>query len=98
MPLEPISLTYCNGITLGLDTSLRSGTTSSTIERDASIAGDQEGLLPIVRTGVTVVVPAYNAELWLRDALDSVVTQSFQAHEIIVVDDGSHDRFGRAHV
>jgi glycosyltransferase involved in cell wall biosynthesis len=48
--------------------------------------------LPIVRTKVTVAVPAYNAELWLRDALNSAVGQTFQAHEIIVVDDGSKDR------
>ena len=52
----------------------------------------QEGFLPSVRTKVTIVVPAYNAERWLRDALNSAVAQSFQAHEIIVVDDGSKDR------
>jgi glycosyltransferase involved in cell wall biosynthesis len=45
-----------------------------------------------VRTKVTIVIPAYNAELWLRDALDSAVAQSYPAHEIIVVDDGSKDR------
>jgi glycosyltransferase involved in cell wall biosynthesis len=48
--------------------------------------------LPIVRPKVTVVIPAYNAELWLRDALNSAVAQSYPAHEIIVVDDGSIDR------
>jgi glycosyltransferase involved in cell wall biosynthesis len=47
-----------------------------------------------VRTKVTIIVPAYNAELWLRDALNSAVAQSFPAHEIIVVDDGSEDRTG----
>jgi glycosyltransferase involved in cell wall biosynthesis len=45
-----------------------------------------------MRTKVTIVVPAYNAELWLRDALDSAIAQSYPAHEIIVVDDGSKDR------
>lgn len=40
---------------------------------------------------ITVVVPAYNAELYLREALESALTQSYHAHEIIVVNDGSND-------
>jgi glycosyltransferase involved in cell wall biosynthesis len=47
-----------------------------------------------VRTKVTIAIPAYNAELWLRDTLNSALAQSFPAHEIIVVDDGSQDRTG----
>jgi glycosyltransferase involved in cell wall biosynthesis len=38
---------------------------------------------------VSVIVPAFNSEAHLRDALDSVVTQSFVDHEILVIDDGS---------
>jgi glycosyltransferase involved in cell wall biosynthesis len=44
-----------------------------------------------VRPKVTIAIPAYNAELWLRDTLDSALAQTFPAHEIIVVDDGSKD-------
>jgi len=47
-----------------------------------------------VRTKVTIVVPAYNAERWLQDALNSAVAQTYEAHEIIVVDDGSADLTG----
>jgi glycosyltransferase involved in cell wall biosynthesis len=47
-----------------------------------------------VRTKVTIVVPAYNAERWLREALNSAVAQTYEAHEIIVVDDGSVDLTG----
>jgi glycosyltransferase involved in cell wall biosynthesis len=45
-----------------------------------------------VRTKVTIAIPAYNAELCLRETLNSAVAQSLPAHEIIVVDDGSQDR------
>lgn len=40
---------------------------------------------------VSVVIPAYNAEQTLCQALDSVLVQSVPASEIIVVDDGSSD-------
>lgn len=39
----------------------------------------------------SVVIPAYNAEATLARAIESVRAQSWPAHEIIVVDDGSHD-------
>ena len=40
----------------------------------------------------TVVVPAYNEESAIADCLDSLLAQSLEALEIIVVDDGSTDR------
>ena len=47
--------------------------------------------MPIVRTKVTVVIPAYNAERYLGETLASVFAQTVEPYEIIVVDDGSQD-------
>lgn len=47
--------------------------------------------MPIVRTKVTVVIPAYNAERYVGETLASVFAQTIQPYEIIVVDDGSQD-------
>lgn len=40
----------------------------------------------------SIVIPAYNAEALVCDALDSVANQTFTDYEVIVVDDGSIDR------
>lgn len=39
----------------------------------------------------TVIIPAYNAEAFIARAIDSVLSQTWQAHEILVVNDGSSD-------
>jgi hypothetical protein len=40
-------------------------------------------------SSVSVIIPVYNTGLWTCDALDSVLAQTWPAHEILVVDDGS---------
>lgn len=41
---------------------------------------------------VSILIPAYNAESWLAETLISALSQTWPHKEIIVVDDGSHDR------
>lgn len=40
---------------------------------------------------VSVVMPAYNAERFLREAIDSILSQTLASLELVVVDDGSTD-------
>jgi len=41
---------------------------------------------------VDIIIPAYNAEKYIRQAILSVASQTYQINKIIVVDDGSIDK------
>jgi glycosyltransferase involved in cell wall biosynthesis len=41
---------------------------------------------------VSILIPAFNAETWIRETLQSAIAQSWPRKEIILVNDGSKDR------
>ena len=43
---------------------------------------------------VTIIIPAYNVEGYIRRAIESMQRQTFTDYELLVVDDGSTDRTG----
>lgn len=44
------------------------------------------------KTLISVILPVYNAELYLDECLQSIINQSYKNLEIIIVNDGSSDR------
>jgi len=46
------------------------------------------------RPKISVIVPVYNTEKYLRECVDSILAQTFTDFELILVDDGSTDQSG----
>jgi glycosyltransferase involved in cell wall biosynthesis len=49
------------------------------------------GDVEMKRALISCIVPVYNGERYLREAIDSILSQTYEPLEIIVVDDGSKD-------
>lgn len=57
-------------------------------EMEKNIASIQERLRSV---DISVIIPVYNVEPYLRECLDSVVQQKYDSYEVICVNDGSSD-------
>lgn len=44
---------------------------------------------------ISIIIPVYNAELYLARCFDSIISQTFGNYEVILVDDGSTDHSGK---
>lgn len=40
---------------------------------------------------ISVLMPAYNAEKYIKEAIESILNQTFSNFEFIIIDDGSID-------
>lgn len=47
-----------------------------------------------MRPTVSIIVPVYNAEKFLRRCVDSILNQEYQDYELLLIDDGSQDASG----
>ncbi len=57
-----------------------------------NIKQHEEGVLDCERRPVlSIIIPIYNAENYLRQCVDSVLSQDFQDYELWLIDDGSND-------
>lgn len=44
---------------------------------------------------ISIIVPVYNVENYIRECIDSILAQTMRSFELILVDDGSKDASGR---
>ena len=42
----------------------------------------------------SIIIPVYNAEGYLKKAIESIIGQSYESWQLVLVDDGSSDNSG----
>lgn len=49
----------------------------------------------IMRPQISVIVPVYNVERYIKRCIDSILSQTFHDFELLLIDDGSEDESGK---
>ena len=49
----------------------------------------------MAQTLVSIIVPVYNVESYLEECVESIINQSYENLDIILIDDGSTDNCGQ---
>ena len=62
------------------------------MKADSTVVGSQPAATDVVKPLVSILIPAYNAQEWIADTIQSARAQTWPRTEIIVVDDGSTDQ------
>jgi glycosyltransferase involved in cell wall biosynthesis len=60
---------------------------ASAFSSTGNLNDDSDSIAPVI----SVVMPTYNGERFLRPAVESILNQTFRGFELIVIDDGSTD-------
>lgn len=60
-------------------------------ESEGTVASCDQGGFLVDEWAIAVIIPAFNQSQFLAEAIESVLTQTRQADDVIVVDDGSTD-------
>lgn len=47
--------------------------------------------MTVIEEKVSVIIPVYNCRAWVKRCLDSILEQTYQNLEVLVIDDGSED-------
>ena len=47
--------------------------------------------MSLVNPKISLIIPVYNVEKYIRETLESVLAQTFTDYEVIMVNDGSTD-------